>query len=157
MFKAIFILLTLFMYAQASIANDRLVAFQTDYCTGIPEGTPTNPTAWKNCCLMHDMLFWSGGDKNDRDEADLGLRKCVADKGYPNLSWIIYEAVRLGSYSPIKFENKKWNFGWPDRPEHQKLTSQDIDQVEKEIFKPEYSYIPLHIKVAFIYDLRTRR
>ncbi len=156
MFKAIFILLTLFMNAQAIASNDTLVPFQTDYCTGIPEGVPQNRTAWKNCCLMHDMLFWSGGDKADRDEADLGLKECVEDKGYPKIAWVIYHAVRLGSYSPIKFENKQWNFGWPARPIHQKLTSQDIDQIEKEILFG-YSNVPLHIKIAFIYELRTRK
>lgn len=156
MFKALLVLLTLFMNAKAMAANDTLVPFQTDYCTGVPEGVPGNPTAWKNCCLMHDMFFWAGGDRQDRDAADVGLRQCVADKGYPRIAWIIYEGVRLGSYSPIKFENKKWNFGWKDRPEHQKLTSEDIDKIEKEIFSG-YSFIPLHIKIAFIYELRTRK
>jgi hypothetical protein len=156
MFKAIFILLTLFMNAQAIAAKDTLVPFQTDYCTGIPEGVPYNRTAWKNCCLMHDMFFWAGGEKSDRDEADLGLKRCVEDKGYPKIAWVIYQAVRLGSYSPIKFEDKKWNFGWPGRPEHQKLSSEDIDQIEKEIFFG-YANVPLHIKIAFLYELRTRK
>ena len=156
MFKAFLVLLTLFMNAKAIGANDNLVAFQTDYCTGIPEGVPSNRTAWKNCCLMHDMYFWAGGDKEDRDESDLHLRRCVEDKGYPKLAWVIYQAVRLGSYSPIKFENKKWNFGWPERPVHQKLTGEDIDRIEKEIFSG-YSFIPLHIKIGFIFELRTRK
>ena len=101
------------------------------------------------------MFFWAGGDRKDRDEADLGLKKCVEDKGYPKIAWVIYHAVRLGSYSPIKFENKKWNFGWPERPELQKLSSSDIDQVEKEMFSGNPN-VPLHIKIAFLYELRTR-
>lgn len=156
MIKAIFILLTLLTNAKAIAYNNTLVAFQTDYCTGIPEGVPQNRSAWKNCCLMHDMYFWAGGDKADRDAADLGLRTCVEEKGYPKIAWVIYHAVRLGSYSPIKFEDKQWNFGWPSRPIHQKLTSQDIDQIEKEIFLG-YLNVPLHIKIAFIYELRTRK
>ncbi|MES2527896.1 MAG: hypothetical protein V4598_12460 [Bdellovibrionota bacterium] len=155
MFKSFFILLTLFMNAKAFAVNDKLVSFQTDYCTGIPEGVPQNRTAWKNCCLKHDMFFWAGGDKKARDESDLDLKKCVEDKGYPKIAWVIYQAVRLGSYSPIKFENKKWNFGWPERPEHQKLSSSDIDQIEKEIFSG-YLNVPLHIKISFLYELRTR-
>lgn len=156
MIKAILILLTLFTNAKAIASNDKLVPFQTDYCTGIPEGVPQNRSAWKNCCLTHDMFFWAGGDKADRDEADLGLRQCVTDKGYPKIAWVIYQAVRLGSYSPIKLDNKKWNFGWPDRPEHQKLTSDDIDKIEREILLG-YLNVPLHIKIAFIYELRTRK
>ena len=155
MFKAIFIVLTLFMNAKAISANDNLVPFQTDYCTGIPEGVPQDRSAWKNCCLMHDMFFWAGGDKSDRDASDLALKQCVEDKGFPTIAWVIYQSVRLGSYSPIKFENKKWNFGWPEREDHQKLTSEDIDKIEKEILFG-YTYIPLHIKIAFIYELRTR-
>lgn len=156
MFKAIFILLTLFIQTSAFADNTKLVPFQTDYCTGIPEGTLQNPSAWKNCCLKHDMFFWAGGDKSDRDESDLALRNCVEEKGYPKIAWVIYHAVRLGSYSPIKFENKKWNFGWPGRPEHQKLTSEDIDMIEREIFSG-YLQVPLHIKIAFLYELRTRK
>lgn len=153
--KAFFILLILFMNTNAIAFNDRLVSFQTDYCTGIPEGVPQNRNAWKNCCLKHDMFFWAGGDKSARDESDLDLKKCVEDKGYPKIAWVIYHAVRLGSYSPIKFENKKWNFGWPERPEHQKLSSSDIDKIEREIFSG-YLNVPLHIKISFLYELRTR-
>jgi hypothetical protein len=155
MLKAILIVQAIVINFTAFAAQDKLVPFQTDYCTSFPEGTTGNPSAWKNCCLRHDMNFWAGGDKSDRDEADLNLKKCVEDKGYPKIAWVIYQAVRLGSYSPIKFENKKWNFGWSGRPELQKLTSSDIDQIEREIFSG-YSYIPLHIKIAFLYELRTR-
>lgn len=154
--KAFFILFTLFINAKVIAANDTLVPFKTDYCTGIPEGVPQNPTAWKNCCLMHDMYFWAGGDKRDRDASDLSLRSCVEDKGYPKIAFVIYHAVRLGSYSPIKFEDKKWNFGWPERPEHQKLSSEDIDKLESEILFG-YRDVPLHIKIAFLYELRTRK
>ncbi len=155
MLKAIFLLISLFINVKAFAISESFVPFQTDYCTGIPEGTATDPSAWKNCCLMHDMFFWAGGEKKDRDESDLGLRKCVEDKGHPRIAWVIYQAVRLGSYSPIKFENKKWNFAWPERPVHQKLTSSDIDKLEREILLG-YIFVPLHIKIAFIYELRTR-
>jgi hypothetical protein len=153
--KVFIILFTLLTSTTTIAASNRLASFQTDFCTGVPEGTPQNPTAWKNCCLKHDMFFWAGGDKSDRDQSDLDLKKCVEDKGYPKIAWVIYQGVRLGSYSPIKFENKKWNFGWPERPEHQKLTSADIDQIEREIFSG-YLDVPLHIKISFLYELRTR-
>lgn len=155
--KSFFILLLIFINAKAFAANDTLVPFKTDYCTGVPEGVPRDPSAWKECCLVHDMNFWAGGDKSDRDAADVELRECVAAKGYPVIARIIYEGVRLGSYSPIKFEDKKWNFGWKDRTEFQKLTAVDIDQIEKELDSSEYAFIPLHIKIAFIYELRNRK
>jgi hypothetical protein len=155
MIKLSFLFLLFILNTKAFGVNNQLISFQTDYCTGIPEGTPANPTAWKNCCLKHDMFFWAGGDKSDRDESDLELKKCIEDKGYPKIAWVIYRAVRLGSYSPIKFENKKWNFGWPERPEHQKLTSSDIDKIEREIFSGHLD-VPLHIKFSFLYELRTR-
>lgn len=153
--KVIFLFLILFVNTKAIAHNEELVSFETDYCTGIPEGTIQNPSAWKNCCLKHDMFFWAGGDKAARDESDLDLKKCVEEKGYPKIAWVIYQGVRLGSYSPIKFENKKWNFGWPKRSVHQKLSSSDIDQIEREILTG-YFNVPLHIKISFLYDLRIR-
>lgn len=155
MFKVFFILLTLFMNTKAFAANDALVSFQTDFCTGIPEGTPSDREAWKNCCLLHDMLFWAGGDRDDRDAADLTLKTCVEESGYPHIARVIYHAVRLGSYSPIKFENKKWNFGWPERPTHQKLTAADVDRIEAEILLESYPY-PLEVKLDLVHLLRTR-
>lgn len=155
MFKVFLSLLILSTLAQAYAANDDLVPFETDFCTGVPEGTRRDPTAWRDCCLVHDMYFWAGGDKTDRDRSDLLLKECVEGKGYPKIARVIYYGVRLGSYSPIKFENKKWNFGWPSRPEHQKLSSEDIDKIEAEL-SSGYPSVPLPIKMEVIQELRSR-
>lgn len=130
--------------------------FLTDYCTGYPEGTLEHPHLWKHCCLEHDLYFWAGGSHEDRKDSDLLLRECIQDTGEEFQAKLIYWAVTAGAYSPIKFSNKKWNYGWSDRHQHRKLSLQDIDKIEKEILKSQYQeFDPLTIE-RFLSTLRSR-
>lgn len=149
------LLIFIFIISGNTFANDTLLEFETDYCTNYPEGTKERPDLWKHCCLMHDMFFWAGGNKNNRDEADRELRSCIELTGAKKIARVMYAAVRLGSYSPIKYSNKKWNFGWPNRPTHQSLTSLDIDSIEFKIYMG-HPYISQELKDIFIQTLRNR-
>lgn len=151
----ILVLFGVLFVGQSSFAQEELAPFETDFCTGYIEGTLDNPEAWKLCCVEHDMFFWAGGSKEDRKKADLNLRACVEESGHPKHAALIYYSVRLGSYSPIKFSGKKWNFGWPFRPTHQELSNDDLDQIEDHLFT-FYPSIPLDFKQNFIFKLRTR-
>jgi hypothetical protein len=134
---------------------DDLTHFKTDYCTNYPEGTPSKPTLWKNCCLMHDLFFWAGGTKAERNETDHGLFNCVLNTGSPVNARIIYYGVRFGSMSPIKYPDKKWNNGWRSRPDFQALTMKDVEKIEAEI-QAGYSYITPNSKKEFIRHLYKR-
>lgn len=138
-------------YADAS----QLRPFETDYCTNYSEGTRSNPDLWKHCCLIHDLYFWAGGTKQDRYNADIGLKRCVEETGAYYRARLIYYAVRAGSYSPIKFPDKKWNNGWKDRPDFQSLSREDIDNIEIEL-SSGYDFISHEIKDDFIINLRSR-
>ncbi len=133
----------------------QLTPFKTDYCTNYPEGRRDEPELWKHCCLIHDMNFWAGGNKQDRYNSDLELRRCVEETGAYYRARLIYYAVRAGSYSPIKYPDKKWNNGWRERPDFQTLTSQDIDVIENEL-SSGYDFISSEIKDLFITNLRSR-
>ena len=149
-----FFIVLMFVFSLSSQAES-LTAFTTDYCTNYPEGTPRSPNLWKNCCLEHDMFFWAGGSREERNSIDLKLRECVAEKAGVQMANIMYYAVRAGSLSPVKFPDKKWNNGWRERPDYKKLSEDDIDRIEAEILSG-YSFIPVSLKDNFIQHLRQR-
>lgn len=133
----------------------KLNSFDTDYCTNYPEGTKQEPDLWKHCCLMHDMYFWAGGTRKDRLKADQELKSCIEETGASQIARVVYLAVRAGSYSPIKYPDKKWNNGWSDRPDFRPLSNQEIHLIEQEI-NVGYEHISYHLKQQFINQLSTR-
>lgn len=152
--KVIFIVL-LSLSAQNVLSAANLRPFETDYCTNYPEGTKKKPDLWKHCCLMHDMFFWSGGTLKDRSNADLDLRSCIEATGAIKQSRIMYAAVRMGSYSPLKYPKKKWGNGWDNRTENASLTKEEIKYIEAELASG-YDYINPTIKEYFLYKLNSR-
>ncbi len=153
--KALLTIVFLFVFTTVWAGNT-VTFFQTDYCTNYKEGTRSQPDLWKHCCLIHDMHFWAGGNKQNRYDSDVELKSCIEETGSPYVARLMYMAVRAGSYSPIKYSNKKWNHGWKGRPAFQSLTTEDIDQVESELTTSNYDYISVDLKNHFINKLRSR-
>lgn len=152
-----FILVSFFLLSNSAWSFDsKLSPLKTDYCTNYPEGTRETPDLWKHCCLMHDMYFWAGGNKKDRDNADHELRSCIKATGAIAQSRLMYLAVRLGSYSPLKYPKKKWNHGWAKRPEFQTLSRDDILEIEREL-ESGYDFVSPEIKKNFVNNLISRR
>lgn len=145
----------IFMTLPATAKAKALHEFETDYCTNYVEGTIKNPDQWKHCCLIHDMYFWAGGDRSDRDKADLELKSCIEETGAPTQASIMYYAVRAGSYSPIKYPKRQWNNGWNDGRKERKLIRDDIELIENEIMNG-YDFIRAEIKDHFMNSLRSR-
>lgn len=148
------IFLILFFFSSFTWAGT-IRQFKTDYCTNFPEGTKEDPELWKHCCLTHDMFFWAGGNKADRDMADLDLKACITKTGATRIAELMYRGVRAGSYSPIKYPDKMWNNRWLERDTFQTLTPQDIEEIEMDIMNG-HDYISLDIKTYFIDQLRSR-
>lgn len=138
-----------------AFSHESLDAFETDYCTNYPEGTRAEPELWKHCCLIHDMYFWVGGSKDDRDVADLDLKSCIEATGAHKIAKLMYYAVRAGSHSPVKYPKRKWNNGWNDGRKDRALSAQDIEIIEDEI-KNGYVFITPNIKDQFLNTLRSR-
>lgn len=150
-----FIILSLFVSIITPVVAGTLHEFETDYCTNYVEGTIKNPDQWKHCCLTHDMFFWAGGERSDRDKADLELKSCIEETGAPVQANLMYYAVRAGSYSPIKYPKRQWNNGWNDGRKERKLSFEDIELIEDEIMSG-YDFIQEEIKNHFINTLRSR-
>lgn len=148
-------LILILVLSSVVLAHEDLDQFETDFCTNYPEGTNEQPNLWKHCCLIHDMYFWAGGSKSDRDVADLDLKSCIEETGAYRQASLMYYAVRAGSYSPIKYPKRKWNNGWNDGRKVRSLSFEDVDLVESEITSG-YDYISSDIKSKFITTLRSR-
>jgi hypothetical protein len=149
------IIAALFINCSSFAASSQLSSFDTDYCTNYAEGTAEKPDLWKHCCLIHDMYFWAGGNKQDRYDSDLELRTCIEKTGAIKQARLMYYAVRAGSYSPIKYPKRKWNNGWSERPGFYSLSVEDIKLIESEI-QNGYEFITPEIKTYFINQLRSR-
>ena len=83
--------------------------FQSDGCSCFPD------LNYGDCCVDHDRVYWQGGTPDQRRVADDALRQCIAAKGRPMLSHVVYWGVRLGGHGwlPTPW---RWGFGrrWPD-------------------------------------------
>ena len=152
----VFLIFVVLYTINTSWASDSITKMETDYCTNYKEGTRSQPDLWKHCCLIHDMHFWAGGNKQNRYDSDVELKSCIEETGSPYVARLMYMAVRAGSYSPIKYSNKKWNHGWKDRSSYQSLSVEDIETIESELFTNNYDYVSPEIKNHFINKLRSR-
>jgi hypothetical protein len=133
----------------------KLKPFVTDFCTNYPEGTKEEPDLWKHCCLIHDLYFWAGGSKEDRTNADKELKECIEATGATQIARLVYLAVRAGSYSPIKYPDKKWSNGWTDRQDFGPLSFEELQFIENEI-QSGYEDISSAYKQHFLLQLRSR-
>ncbi len=86
--------------------------FMSNGCTMFPEGTFSNSKQWEHCCTEHDLFFWAGGTKDERDLADLGLRDCVIETGARRIGRLMYAGVRAGYRSPIRLGKEGWGNAW---------------------------------------------
>ena len=83
--------------------------FQSDGCSCFPD------LDYGDCCTDHDRLYWWGGTADARRRADDTLRQCIAAKGRPLMSHVVYWGVRIGGHGwlPTPW---RWGFGrpWPE-------------------------------------------
>lgn len=79
--------------------------FKSDGCSCWPDGD------WFECCVKHDLVYWMGGTRYERKQADLDLKKCILQKGHPIIAQMMYFGVRIGGiwWLPTPF---RWGFGW---------------------------------------------
>ena len=110
MFKHTLIIL-LALHAMGAGADD-LIPFSSDGCSAFPDGTLQRKQLWLSCCIAHDLAYWKGGTYQDRLDADLALKQCVAELGEPTIGAWMLVGVRLGGspYYPTGF---RWGYGWP--------------------------------------------
>ena len=79
----------------------------SDGCTFIGHAfrlfTKEKQLPFKGCCVVHDKVYYYGGDLKLRKEADYQLRRCITNHGYPVLAWIMWAFVRAFSGPKILY------------------------------------------------------
>jgi len=122
----IFLPVVLFSVCALARAED-IAPFTTDGCSDFPDGTTSQKTLWRDCCVMHDKAYWAGGTYAERLAADNELERCVAAAGEPVIGGIMRVGVRVGGapYWPTPF---RWGYGWPGIRGYQALTVEEREQ-----------------------------
>ena len=121
--------------------------FRTDGCTLAPDGTVTKPQLWKECCIAHDMWYWGGGTKKERQQTDINLKLCIEKKAGPFIAKLFIIGVHLGSFSPFKIEGKRWGNAWNNRTtDYFALTIQ-----QKKLLLKHMELIQGHSQIVDIY------
>ncbi len=152
--KSFFLCIYAFISIQRIWAQPEILPFTTDFCTSYPEGTHDEPKLWQDCCLEHDLYFWAGGSQTDRSTADLGLYQCVAQAGALWHARVMYYAVRVGGYSPVKFKTKKWGNGWSERVTYEALSIEETARLINDV--QSVSSIPTNVLQSFSRNLWSR-
>ena len=131
----IFLLLGFIFLAACSNDEVKLADFTSDGCSLFVDGTFEDPELWKECCLKHDIAYWQGGTKEEREAADIAFRECVQKKtGNAELAELMYQAVRTGGepYYPTWY---RWGYGWPIGRGYKSLSKSEMLQVETKLEK----------------------
>jgi hypothetical protein len=92
---------------QLSKVEINFATFKSDGCSLFPDGD------YRNCCVAHDLAYFSGGSWTARWRADKNLYKCVvATKGFQHklIAPVMWLGVRAGGlhFFPTPF---RWGFG----------------------------------------------
>lgn len=112
-----------------------LKPFTTDYCSEWPDGKFTDPKQWANCCLTHDMSYWVGGTKDDRDAADKELKKCVSEVSDSINGFLMYIGVRMGG-TPGN-ASYAWGYGWTKDRDYFDLSEREAEMAKELLLKSD--------------------
>jgi len=117
--------------ALACSSDASLGPFRSDGCSLFPDSSAISKVDWCSCCFDHDLVYWRGGTREEREEADSRLQECVLAKtGNAALATLMYEGVRIGG-SPYFYNWYRWGYGWSYDRKYQALTSDERDLAEK--------------------------
>jgi hypothetical protein len=125
----------LFIWSGCAPKPMELADFTSDGCSLFLDGTFEQPELWKECCYRHDIAYWRGGTKEEREQADLAFKHCVEKKtGNAPLAELMYQAVRAGG-EPNFPTWYRWGYGWPLGRGYQPLTAEEEKRVEEKLRK----------------------
>ncbi len=135
-FLIIPLIVTLLMSCALSPTADSLpqiTAFKSDGCSLFPDGTINNNKLWYECCFEHDLVYWRGGIKEEKQIADSKLRDCITEKtGNTILAKTMYIGVIIGgsAYFPTWY---RWGYGWPYGRGYKSLTKPEKQQISERL------------------------
>lgn len=129
--KYFYLTVALFLFLVEARANVELKEFYTDGCTLFMDNYPKHKEkSWRHCCVIHDLRYWYGGNKSEKDQTDLDLKACVEKSYSAFLANLMYRGIRIGNSSPIKHKTH-WGWGWVEKkPAYFNLTEEETQYVK---------------------------
>ena len=104
--------------------------FTSDHCSVVPDFDHAA------CCVTHDWLYWQGGSRLDRKNADRAFYKCLRTRTSWRHARIRWLGVRLGGigYFPLPW---RWGYGWrwPRTKPRERDRSKFTAESQKETFE----------------------
>ena len=111
-------------------SEEGLTPFTSDGCSLFPDASLINNDDWCACCVEHDVAYWQGGTRQQREAADMELKQCVLKKTQDEmLANVMHEGVRFGG-SPYFYNWYRWGYGWSYERKYQELTASERKQVQ---------------------------
>ena len=122
------IVIALFLVLAGCRSEPGLKPFTSDGCSLFPDRALISGDDWCACCFEHDIAYWRGGTRAEREAADAALRDCVADKtGDRAFAQLMYAGVRAGG-SPYFYTWYRWGYGWPFDRKYEPLSAAEKRQ-----------------------------
>jgi hypothetical protein len=107
--------------------------FTSDGCSLFPEGNLKDRRLWCDCCFSHDISYWRGGSREERDHADDLFRECVRERTHSrSLADLMYEGVRAGGH-PAFHTWYRWGYGWKYGRGYAALSEQERQQAREKL------------------------
>lgn len=107
--------------------------FSSDGCSQFPDGTFSQEDLWCDCCITHDIAYWQGGSRQQKNRADHELRACVVNKtGNLWLADLMYYGVTFGGLPQFPTWYR-WGYGWHYGRGFQLLNAQEQQEVSKKL------------------------
>ena len=117
----------------ATAADRELRPFTSDGCSLFPDGTIKDRGKWCDCCLNHDIAYWQGGTREDKENADEALRACILERtGDKALAETMYLGVRAGGL-PAFPTSYRWAYGWKYGRNYRPLTEKEQAEVRERL------------------------
>ncbi len=123
------LLLSLNAFASANINP-----FTTDGCSKFMDGPVTGEGhEWLHCCEQHDVKYWVGiGGEKAQDDADIEIRQCFIDAGFPGYAETVYRALLaarpVNSHLNVSY---RWGYGWNELLHHRELTFDELNSAKQ--------------------------
>lgn len=113
------------------MSESELKPFSSDGCSLFPDSSLISESDWCSCCYEHDIQYWRGGTREERDAADRKLQQCVAGKtGNATLARVMYEGVSVGG-SPYFYNWYRWGYGWGYERKYRALSSEEVANADR--------------------------
>lgn len=141
--KSGFIALVLMMVMSGSWAcAENLHPFSSDGCSGSPDSIVG--LSFVHCCVAHDLEYWVGGTKIQKNQADENLKQCI-QRTIPSLKVVgtVYKLVVIvgGAPSFLGTINSpftwRWGYGWEEDHGYSPSTRQELELALEDLQRME--------------------